>query len=305
MSSRFRPLTSSSVVGLISLASEVSREKVKESLAMFDSAGIKYKIAPNAWNANEDCALPIESRISDLNAFLRDPEIWGIWAMRGGYGSVQLLAYVDYQLVRQTAKMFIGFSDITALQWALFTKSDLISLSGLALTLQVKPQNPYLKLALKLLRGGKNSLEQSDIVDGSLRVFQEGETEGVLLGGTLSVICSLCGTEYLPLNCGKVVLFVEDVNEPLYKIDRYIQQLRLSGFWEKLTGLIIGKFTNQGREIDIMPLLKKYIPDHMPVIQNFPYGHIVASIPLPIGAKAFLKTNPFSLRWDNFMFDSV
>ena len=297
----FKPLTSSSLAGLISLASEISRERVRPGLEELAGLGIKYKIAPNAWSRNEDFALPVDLRLSDLNAFLKNPEIWAIWAIRGGYGSIQLLPQIDYDLFRQRAKLFIGFSDITALQWALFAKSGLISLSGLALTLQVNPGNPYLKWAVALLQGRKNSLAAEDFVDENLRVFQEGKAEGILLGGTLSVICSLCGTKYLPSDREKVVLFIEDVNEPLYKIDRYIQQLLLCGFWQNITGLIIGKFTEQEREIDVMPVLKKYIPGHIPVIRNFPYGHITSSIPLPIGAKAFLQTRPFSLRWENFI----
>lgn len=292
-------LSRGSKIGLVTPAGPVSQEQVAIGLQVLTSYGFNYQFGKYAFSDNGIVAAEVEQRLEDLHGFLEDDSIKAIWALRGGYGSIQLLKRLNYSHWMEHPKLFVGFSDLTALQWALFSQTGIPSISGFTLTTQVHPENPFLLTGLEILAGERTILDET-VVGKEVKIVQGGRARGTFIGGTLSMICSLCGTPYWPEG-EEWIVFIEDVNEPLYRIDRFFQQLALCGFWERVNGVILGKFFNNEDLLNVSSLLLPLLKKNIPVVENFPYGHYENSCPLPMGVTATLHTEPFSLQWQPFL----
>ena len=287
-------------IGLVSPAGAVKAEQVEEALDLLRGQGFKYRLGPHAFSDHGLTSATVRQRVNDLISFVKDPKIKVIWSLRGGYGSIQLLKRIDYSILEKHPKLLIGFSDITALQWGIYQRTGLPALSGLPLTLQVTENNRYLPIGLEILSGKKTAISEADLEPGEIAVYRAGNASGTLMGGTLSMICSLCGTPYW-LEKESLILYIEDVNEPLYRIDRYLQQLGLMSFWKRVKGVILGQFLYEGGKLDVVPLILPHVSSSIPVVYNFPYGHMEQCFPLPMGIKAKLHTSPFELSWTPFL----
>jgi muramoyltetrapeptide carboxypeptidase len=171
----------------------------------------------------------------------RDKKIKAILCARGGYGTHRILQKLDYPLFKQHPKILVGYSDITALLCALLKKSGMISIHGPVLRDLLKGDGRNAALLLKLM----TSDELTTVNFPSGTAVKKGRAEGVLLGGNLSLICHLIGTPFLPSFKGKL-LFIEEKGEPLYRIDRMLTHLLLSGEMEKCAGLMVGTFEECG-----------------------------------------------------------
>lgn len=283
-------------IGLVAPAGAVKPEQVKEGLQQLENAGFMPVPAKHAFENNGIVSAPIEQRLSDIHTFLEDDTISAIWALRGGYGSMQLLQNLDYRLLSQKPRWIIGFSDLTAFQWALFNKLKLPSLSGFTLTTQLHSGNPWLQTGLQMLAGERKELSAEKFTDNRVEEIIPGGARGTILGGTLTMIAALCGTSYFKQR-RNLILLLEDVNEPLYRMDRIIQQLDMMGFWKKVSGVILGKFIYGDGELDILPYLLPRLAAGTPVVRGFPYGHYSDSCPMPLGVRAEFETQPFFLRW--------
>ena len=286
-------------VGLIAPAGPVKPEQVADSLALLQQLGFRYQLGKYAFADHGLTAAPVEQRLEDFYRLLEDRNICAIWSLRGGYGSIQLLQQMDYQLWRKNPKLFVGFSDLTALQWALFLKTGLPTLSGLTLTLQMYPDNPHLASTLEILSGERTEVTAAELT-APPRVVREGRGEGVLIGGTLSMMCSLCGTPFW-IGEKEYIAFIEDINEPLYRIDRCFHQLALCGFWKNVRGVVLGRFIYEEQSLSVSSLLLPLLPADIPVVEDFAYGHFKDSFPLPMGIPAVLETKPFRLNWRPFL----
>jgi muramoyltetrapeptide carboxypeptidase len=223
-----------------------------------------------------------------------DDRIGAIFCTRGGYGSARLLELLDYRFIQSHPKILVGFSDITALSLALFAKARLITFAGPMIAAEFASGiRPLASEALWDMLGQRRKTRRLPHCEGS-RILQGGVTEGTLLGGNLSVLCSLIGTPWLPDMRG-AVLFIEDVGEPVYRVDRMLLQLRQSGILRRISGVILGSFTavpaeKQNRELD--EVLREYLlPLGIPVLADFPFGHIPEKITLPLGSQVRLDAN--------------
>ncbi|RQW00734.1 MAG: LD-carboxypeptidase, partial [Calditrichaeota bacterium] len=229
-------------IGLIAPAGHILQKEIQPGIELLEAQGYLVKRADNLFGKHRYFSGTITQRVSDIHDFLDDPDIKVLYAVRGGSGSSQLLPHLDYAKWRISGKPLIGFSDISALQWAIWHNSAIKSVSGMALTFQLRTSNPYISLFLRQLRGTRKSITARDLQKEKLVVAREGEARGILLGGTLSIIVSLLGTPYFPENDENIILFIEEVNEPLYRMERAIVQLKLSGFVDRVRGLILGRF---------------------------------------------------------------
>lgn len=300
MNRKLSPIFPGCKIGLVSPAGPVKKGQIQKGLEILTNFKIDYEFGKHAFSDKKLVSASAKDRIEDINHFLQREEIKAIWALRGGYGSMQLLKKIDYSLLRRYPKLFVGFSDLTALQWGIFKKVGIPSLSGFALTLQLCHENPFILLGMEILSGRRNKISGKDLRGNKIKIISPGKAEGIFLGGTLSMISSLCGTPYFIEQDG-LILFIEDVNEPLYRIDRYLQQLALINFWSKVKGIILGQFLYEGKSLDVVSLLKSFISTSIPIISNFPYGHQTKSIPLIQGVIVQMDTKPFSLTWDKFI----
>lgn len=298
------PLLPGDVIGFISPAGPVTPEQVQAGLDFLQRRGFEHRIAPHAFADHGMVSAPAAQRLQDWMDLLKDPRVKAIWAFRGGYGTIQLLNRLDYAFLKKNPRLLVGFSDLTALQWAILKTTGLPGLSGLTVTSQVSWENPFVEAGLEILSGRRTCFTAEDFPPGEVQIYREGRAAGLLVGGTLTMINSLCGTPYF-LRKKPLILFLEDVNEPLYRIDRCFQQLNLLGFWPRVSGIILGKFLYRDEILDLLPLLLPLLPPGIPVIYNFPYGHFPHCCPLPLGVRARLSTAPLELVWERFINRSV
>jgi muramoyltetrapeptide carboxypeptidase len=245
-----------------------------------------HALAREGYLAGDDA-----SRLADLNAAIRDPRIDAIWCLRGGYGSMRILDAIDYDSLSRSPKAIIGFSDITALHLAVRARSNLVSYhapTGRAML------TPFSRESLLRATGARDPARDPFAGAPPLTWLQEGDASGPLEGGNLALICSLLGTPYAARFDG-AILVLEDVSEPLYRIDRMLRQLILSGALARVAGLCLGAFTDRGDESDAAPrsldVLFREAATHVrgPVVCDIPCGHIPDQWTLPLGARAELS----------------
>ncbi|MBC3362977.1 LD-carboxypeptidase [Pseudomonas sp. SWRI154] len=227
-----------------------------------------------------------EVRLNDLHAAFADPQVKAIICLRGGYGTPRLLDRIDFELLRRNAKPFVGYSDITALHLAISRHAGFVTFHGPLLNADLLGGKapPTVTSFFSLLRG---QLRAGDVLSHPaaypLTIVEPGVAHGRLLGGNLSMIAATMATPY-EIDAQGVILLVEDVNEPLYRIDRLLTQLRLAGTLAKLRGVLLGDVAGVDVE-DLNRLFKQtFAPLRIPVLSGWRSGHCDPNLTLPMGA---------------------
>jgi muramoyltetrapeptide carboxypeptidase len=243
--------------------------------------------------------------VDDIHQMFKDPEVDMIVCARGGWGGLRLIDKIDYELIRQNPKLFVGYSDITTLQLAIWTKSKIPSLSGPMVGVEMgKGILPFTEQHFLDQIYNTRSEYHFNYLGTQTAVMKSGQVEGKLLGGCLSLVCHLLGTTYSP-NYNGAILFLEDVGEKPYKIDRYLAHLKQSGVFDQINGLILGDFIDcepEKNEVSfyLAEILDDYFSDvSFPVLRKFPYGHGDFKFSMPIGVKTVLDTDLGELRFAN------
>ena len=295
---RVRPLTRQSRIAVAAPASaaldprhaEAGLEALKKRGLTVEAVRL-MSLKPHGFLAGDD-----ETRADELNTLFTRDDIDAIFCLRGGYGTLRILDRLDYDAMRSHPKLVVGYSDITALQLAIFCKTGLPSLSGPMVAPDWPKIDPASESMFWRLAGGKAPVEIIGPYGERLAGVKNGSAEGVLLGGNLTMICSLLGTPYLPDLTG-AILFVEDVGEQPYQIDRLFARLRLAGVLEKLGGLVFGTFTRAKPRKGQPSLSLDEVLDHYaqfvpgPVARGLVYGHFTDKCTLPIGVKSSFEVN--------------
>jgi muramoyltetrapeptide carboxypeptidase len=238
-----------------------------------------------------------ENRLADLNRFAADRSIDGVWCIRGGYGAMRILDRVDYSSWFRRPKALIGYSDITALHCGLNTRADLVSYHG------PTARGHLTEFSRASLRAAVVDGSESCGAAPNAITLCSGRTRGRLIGGNLALLTALCGTRYTPSYAG-AILVIEDVNESLYRIDRMLTQLRLSGALHLVAGIVFGQFTEipvetgndapEGRTL--IDLLREFAQRHtVPCLANIPFGHIADQWTVPFGSIAELDADSKTL----------
>ncbi|MEE0911794.1 MAG: LD-carboxypeptidase [Paludibacteraceae bacterium] len=223
-------------------------------------------------------------RCDDLQKVLDDPTIAAVLCSRGGYGTMRIIDKIDFTLFRKNPKWLIGFSDITVLHAALNQKGYASIHGAMAKAIAHEGNNRESVEALKETLFG-NKLTYTLPSSGYNR---RGKASGQLVGGNLSLLYALLGTSFNPIKQG-AVLFIEDVSEALYHVDRMLQALRLAGVFERVSGLIVGEFSDVAADPSMLNNLETAILEavgsrNIPVIFDFPAGHGCQNMPLILGA---------------------
>jgi muramoyltetrapeptide carboxypeptidase len=228
-----------------------------------------------------------DARLADVNATLRDATVDGIWCLRGGYGSMRILERIDYDALRRRPKAVIGYSDVTALHLAIAARAGVVSFHGPTARGALSAFSRD-SLARAVVRGADSCGPAPDAT-----TLVPGRARGTLVGGNLALVAALVGTPFAPRLDG-AILVLEDVNEPVYRIDRMLMQLRLSGLPRGLRGLVFGAFTERGDERDAGDrslddvLCEAAAEVDGPCLAGVPVGHIDDQWTLPLGAAAEL-----------------
>ena len=280
-------LVAGDLVGVISPAGPVNKPDLQAGLTKLKASGFKIRIAPHVYNTKGYLAGEDEARLDDLHAMFRNQDIKALLCARGGYGSMRLLERIQYDLIKNNPKIFVGYSDITALLMAFHTMTGLITFHGPMVRECATGLHDNWVDMLHLL--SSNNPFQLDISDGNVLI--PGRAAGILIGGNLSMLCHLAGTPFLPFFDG-CILFVEERGEPLYRIDRMLTHLTLTGMLKGLSAIIAGEFEGCGDISAIDDLLRKMASDlNVPLVTRLPVGHGQRNQTLPLGLTAGLDTN--------------
>ena len=281
-------LAPGATIAVVSPASPLPLEIESDLATHLHARGFQVRFGHHARKQERYLAGSDAERAEDLmNAFL-DPTIDAILAARGGYGSPRILDKLDYSAIASHKKAFIGFSDITALQLALLTRSELVSYSAVNLYPDLQNDEKQNNTDLWALLKGKT------ISFDNLTNQQAGACEGRIIGGCLSMLVSLMGTPYCPDFSGSI-LVLEDVKEEPYRIDRMLTQLRLAGIFSQVAGVVLGQFTDctaktpaDGSVEEVLTELPQWI--NGPVASGFGYGHIPHRSAIALGGAARLES---------------
>lgn len=275
------PLCPGDTIALVAPASWVTG--VDQIVAALEERGFGVKVAANAFSKLSNFAGTDEERSRALMEAFVDPEVKGVWCMRGGYGCGRILNLLDYEVIRQNPKIFIGMSDITALHIAFTQLSGLTTFLG--------------PVASFLTEGKKSSFAEKELWETLSGMEKEwvygeplvsGQAKGRLTGGNLALLASHVGTRWEVETQGKI-LVLEDVDEYAYRVDRFLVQMEQAALFDEVAGVILGSWEKckPGKEGDweIDAVLHHFFRGApFPVLRNFPTGHIADQVTLPLNS---------------------
>lgn len=293
-------------VALIAPSSPPAPAKIEAAMSNLVSLGLDVRPGKHLYDQTGHLAGPDDARLSDLHAAFADPEIGAVWCVRGGYGASRLLPFIDYDLIRRRPKPLVGYSDVTALHVAIHQRTGLVCFHG-----QVAggdfPDDTRKYVTDTLFSGEKRQIigifPEYDRPEGlwyAPATIRSGRAEGRLTGGNLALLAALAGTPFSPKFAGKIV-FIEDVGEQPYRIDRMLTQLLQSTDLRKAAGIALGVMNECAPKPDsfslslIDTLRLCLAPLGIPVVYGLKFGHISRQAVLPYGVKTLLDADAMSL----------
>ena len=288
-----------STVGIMCPASPTNMTETRYGRRLMKEEGCTVVNADSVrWQKNEHryLANTDEYRAEEFMAYIKDPNINAIFTARGGFGCIRMLNLLDYNAIAQNPKMIIGFSDISALLLAIHAKTKIVTYHG---PVASSVKNDFSKKHLREICF-YNKYKLPHIVPmGSSQTINSGYAMGRLIGGNLTVLISLMGTPFEVDTRGKI-LFLEEVSEDGYQVDRMLKQLELAGKFDHVAGVMIGTIKNLNSRRPFYPnkgytikeLLIQYFKKYdFPVLYNAPFGHVDNNMTLPIGTYAEFHTD--------------
>lgn len=283
------PLLPGRTIAVVSPAGPSDRARLDGGVKQLRSWGYKVKVGKYAHGHYAFFSGRDRERLADLVAAFKDPSVHAVMCSRGGYGSTRLLESLPYDLIAAHPKIFVGFSDLTALTWALYRKCNLVTFTG-PLVNEIGDGLPQMTIDSFFNLVGPDKPSKS-LWAGPLCALRPGTARGPLFPGCLSIIVTMLGTPYLPDLRG-AVLMLEDVGERPYHIDRMMVHLKNAGVFDQISAVIIGRMTNcwprtrrsdSLQMADILMDLTSGRP--IPVYTDVPYGHHPERLTLPIGVR--------------------
>lgn len=304
-----RRLQPGDTLGLVAPAHAVyEREPIAVAIEALQALGFKVKESPGLRARRGQFAGSPAQRAADLNAMFADDSVAGILALTGGSGCNHIVDKLDYRLIAAKPKFFGGFSDLTSLINAIHQQTGLVTFHA---PVAVSEWNPFSVAHFKALvmnaeapllknpagERGDNLVQKDDRIS----TLRGGRARGTLIGGNLAVLASLAGTPYFP-DCRGAILFLEEINEYIYRVDRMLSTLRLTGALGQLAGVVIGKFTKcePGDGFGSLTLDEVFddyfLPLNVPVYRGAMIGHIRRKFTMPVGAMAEIDADAGTLQ---------
>jgi muramoyltetrapeptide carboxypeptidase len=295
-------------VGLIDPASATFvRQDVEIVTDVLQAMGFRVKRGAHLMDRYGYMAGRDADRAADVSALFADREVKGILAVRGGWGSARLLPYLDFEVIRGNPKVLLGYSDLTALLNAVHARTGLVTFHG---PVGISTWTPFSVEHMRRLLVDAEALTLANPVEAKdtlvpvtdrVQTITPGVARGKLLGGNLTVLSALAGTPFLPDFAG-AILFLEDVREQIYRIDRMLTQLALAGILRQVSGVVIGKCTecDPGEGYGSLTL-EEVLDDHLkplgvPAWQGAMIGHIDRQFTVPIGLTAEIDAGRGTIR---------
>lgn len=295
-------------VGLVCPAAPAySKETVRVIVESMQALGLKVKMGAKMWERYGYLAGKDADRAADLNAMFADPQVQAILCVHGGWGCARLLPLLNYDTIRQNPKILIGYSDITALLLGIYSQTGLITFHGPegAATWNSFTVNYFRKVLMQgeavLYENPKEKGDNLTQVTDRISTLNGGKARGKLLGGNLTVLSHLLGSKYVPDWKGSLI-FVEDVYEDVYRMDRMITHLKLTGALDDMAGFIFGKCTKCDPGDGFGSLtLEDVFDDHIrptrkPAYSGAMIGHISYKFTIPVGIEAEMDADAGTIR---------
>ncbi|GAB6282977.1 MAG: LD-carboxypeptidase [Ignavibacterium sp.] len=305
-------------IGLISPGGFITENELKESISNIENLGYEVVPGKNVLEKFGYFAGTDEQRASDLNEMFLNEKVNGIVCTRGGYGCSRILPLLNYDAIRNNPKILIGYSDVTALFYGIFSQTGLITFHGPVATstfndfsvnnfknvLMSKQKNLTLYNPIETINNNLNSennnLNSENKNSNQIKIIRSGKAEGILIGGNLSIVVSMIGTRY-DIDYTDKIIFLEEVGEEPYRIDRMLTQMIQSKKFDKAAGIALGVFSkceakpNQSGITNSFSLIEvlgeRLYPLGIPVIYGMSFGHIINKFTLPFGINTKLDVD--------------
>lgn len=292
-------------IGIIAPASPLPKpEYLTRGAQFWRDLGYQVRTGVNIDQVNGYLAGSDAERLAGLHQMFRDPEIKALICLRGGYGSLRLLADIDYDLIRDHPKILLGYSDITALHLAIQQKTGMVTFHGPMLYPELGGESlaPYTQTSLLHALTATSPVGKIPPAPGLPEpiTITPGQVQGIVTGGNLSLVVATLGTTY-EIDTRAKILFLEEVNEAPYRLDRMLTQLRLAGKLTAAGGIIFGHCTgcegsnNKPELLEV--IINNLAPLGIPCCYGLPAGHLAVQATLPLGINAYLDAGSGSLTY--------
>lgn len=297
---RFRPVEPGGKVRVVATSSPFDKSLFNAGIAFLERHGMRPAYDDAVFARTGYLAGDPKQRVARMLDAFRDTDAEAVWTARGGYGALQMLPLLTPHIaeIRKHPKPFIGFSDATAIHSFLIDRCGFVTVHGPNITTLGQIDRSSQRQAVRLLSGECDAFR---IASRQMVTVRPGKAEGVVKGGNLSTLASLVGTPWEPDLKGSI-LFLEDVGEVPYRVDRLITQLRLAGKFAGVRGLILGDFTYSDRQAERsvdpeMIVRSSGLPATVPVMANFPAGHGVKNMAFLLGGTAVMDSGAKTLSY--------
>lgn len=287
------PLQPGDTVAITAPSSPVPAEKLTASVESIKFLGLNPVVMPSCHMHHGHLAGLDQQRADDINAAFACDDYKGIFCLRGGYGAMRLLPMLDFGMIKQNPKVFIGYSDITALHTSINKLCGFITYHGPMPTTDYRTQEGFTNDSMRLCLFSPEKLQfLENPAEETIRIFRCGKAQGLLAGGNLSLLAGTLGSPYEIDTRGKI-LFMEDVDEEPYRIDKYLTALSLAGKFRDCEAIILGTFARcdiiEEPSLSLPEVFEEVVlPWNKPVILNLRAGHIYPQSTLPMGAEIAL-----------------
>lgn len=287
------PLRAGQAIGVVAPAGATDVAALDAGVRVLEQAGFRVRLGASVRQRSGYLAGSDSERLRDLEAMFRDPEVGAILASRGGYGSGRLLPLLDIEVVKRQPKALVGFSDLTFLLTHVLQAAELVTFHG-PMVVGIGRHPEEAAPLLGMLTGDRAGWNLS-----AKHIIEPGTAEGMVVGGCLSVIVAMLGTPYELQTAGRL-LFLEDVNEKPYRVDRMLTQLRQAGKLDSVAGVIFGEMPGCSAEpneaVTVRDVIREaFASDRYPVAMGLPTGHGEGHATLPIGVRARLAGERLTL----------
>lgn len=296
-----KKLKQGDVIGIISPASSPEDlSRIERGVNYLEKLGYRVEIGKNVGSKEGYLAGTDQQRIEDIHDMFKRKEIKAVFCIRGGYGAGRLLDKLDYNLIKKNPKIFVGYSDITSLQSAFYSKTGLVTFAGPMVAVDFHDEvSPFTEEVFwRTITSDKKIGKLKNPRNEKFFTLSKGRGTGRLVGGNLTVLSSLIGTEYFP-KMKDSVLMLEDINEAPYRIDRMLNQLRLIKVFKQVKGIILGHFVDCVEQdptkssFTLNEVIIEYFQKQLklPVLYNVKHGHIKDNITIPFGVKCVINAS--------------
>jgi len=289
---KYSPLKPGDTLGVCAPSARFDKEKLDKGIHVLKNMGFEVEVPEDIYGKKRYLAGDDVLRAKTVNRLFSDPKIDGVICARGGFGSLRILDHLDWTLIKQHSKPFIGYSDITALLISIISETGNPVIHGPNVVSLAEASEQTLTSFYSTLGG---TCEAIEVIDA--KIIKPGKCSGVLKGGNLATLSHLLGTRFQP-DFFDAVLFLEDIGEPAYKIDRMLTQMKLSGVFQGIRGVITGSFENCDNDEYIEEIVAEIFDEYeIPVLSGLSSGHGRINLSLTMGVNIEMDTTTSKLLW--------